>query len=118
LWPLFLWHDGNLSLNFPMESGMSHQDTDGHIDSAAHHQALKAALDWLLASAKLADSVFRKDCSWTQKALIFTAILWAWSDETSLTQRFFLARKVVMAMGILARIPATSYQAFLKMLTT
>ena len=46
------------------------------------------------------------------------AILWAWSDEKSLTERFFHARKVVIAMGILARMPAATYQAFLKMLTT
>lgn len=46
------------------------------------------------------------------------AILWAWSDEKSLTKRFSHARKVVIAMDILARIPAATYQAFLKMLTT
>jgi hypothetical protein len=97
---------------------MSHQDTDGHTGSPAHHQALKEALDWLLASARLSDLAFRKDCSWTPKGLIFMAILWAWSDEKSLTQRFFHARKVVMAMGFLTRIPAASYQAFLKILTT
>lgn len=97
---------------------MSHQDTDGHTDSAAHHQALKRALDWLLASARLSDLSFREECSWTTKGLIFMAILWAWSDEKSLTQRFSHARKVVMAMGILTRIPAATYQAFIKMLTT
>jgi hypothetical protein len=111
-------HSGNISLNYPMESGMSHQDTDGLTCSTPHHQDLKAALDWLWASARLSDLAFRKDCSWTPKGLIFMAILWAWSDEKSLTQRFFHARKVVMAMGILTRIPAATYQAFLKMLTT
>jgi hypothetical protein len=97
---------------------MSHQDTVGHTDSAAHHQALKVALDWLLAAARLSDRAFRGDCSWTPKGLIFMAILWAWSDEKSLTRRFSHARKVVMAMGILTRIPAATYQAFLKMVTT
>lgn len=97
---------------------MSHQDTVGHTSSSPHHQALNAALDWLLVAARLSDLAFRGDCSWTPKGLIFTAILWAWSDEKSLTRRFSLARKVVMAMGVLARIPATTYQAFLKMLTT
>jgi hypothetical protein len=119
LWPLFLLlQDGNISLNFPMESGMSHQDTDGLTGSVVNHQALKQALDWLLASAKLSGLTFRGDCSWTSKALVFTAFLWAWSDEKTLTERFFLARKVVMAMAILTRAPATSYQAFLKMLKT
>jgi Transposase DDE domain len=101
-----------------MESGMSHQDTDGHTVSAAHHQALKQALDWLLKSARLSELAFREDCSWTPKGLIFLAILWAWSDEKSLTQRFFHARKVVMAMDVLSRIPAATYQAFIKMLMT
>ena len=99
-----------------MGSGMSHQDRDGHTASAPHHQALKQALDRLLDSARLSDVAFRGDCSWTPKGLIFTAILWAWSDEKTLTERFFLARRVVMAMGILTRLPATSYQAFVKML--
>jgi Transposase DDE domain len=101
-----------------MESGMSHQDTDGHTVSTAHHQDLKQALDWLLESARLSELAFREDCSWTPKGLIFMAILWAWSDEKSLIQRCFHARKVVMAMGILNRIPAATYQAFLKMLRT
>jgi Transposase DDE domain len=95
---------------------MSHQDSDVHTDSVAHHQALKRALDWLFAPVSLSDLAFREDCSWTPKGLIFMAILWAWSDEKSLTRRFSLARKVVMAMGILERIPAASYQAFMKLL--
>jgi hypothetical protein len=118
LWSLFLLHGRNISLNYPRESGMSHQDTVGHTGSAAHHQALKRTLDWLLASAKLSDLTFRGDCSWTPRGLIVMAILWAWSDEKTLTKRFSHARKVVIAMGILARIPAATYQAFLKILTT
>src|SRR3954447_15694192 len=97
---------------------MSHQGTNGLTCSTPHHQALKRSLDWLLASARLSDLAFRGDCSWTPKGVIFVAILWAWSDEMSLTKRFFLARKVVIAMDILARAPAATYQAFLKMLTT
>jgi len=107
-----------VGLNHPKESGMSHQDTDGNTASSPHHQALKQALDWLVKSAGRSDLVFREECTWTSKGLIFTAILWAWSDEKTLTDRFFLARKVVVAMEILARIPATSYEAFLKTLRT
>ena len=93
---------------------MSHQGTDGLTCSTPHHQDLKRSLDWLLASARLSDLTFRGDCSWTPTGLIFMAILWAWSDEKSLTKRFSHARKVVIAMGILARVPAATYQAFLK----
>jgi hypothetical protein len=107
-----------VGLNHPKESGMSHQDTDGNTASSPHHQALKQALDWLVKSAGRSDLVFREECTWTPRGLIFTALLWAWSDEKTLTDRFFLARKVVVAMEILARIPATSYEAFLKTLRT
>src|SRR5688572_24256688 len=99
-----------------MDSGMSHQDTDGHTASPPHPQALGQALDWLLEPARLSDVGFRPECTWTPKGLIFAAILWAWSDEKTLTARFALARKVVAAMAILPRLPATTYQAFLKML--
>jgi hypothetical protein len=101
-----------------MESDMSHQDTDGHTASAPHHQDLQETLDWLLNGAPLSEVTFRPECTWTPKALIFTALLWAWSDEKTLTERFFLARKVVVAMAILRLWPATTYQAFLKMLKT
>jgi hypothetical protein len=97
---------------------MSHQGTNGLTCSTPHHQALKRSLDWLLASATLSGLTFRGECSWTPKGLVFMAILWAWSDEKSLTKRFSHARKVVIAMDILARIPAATYQAFIKMLTT
>src|SRR5208337_5093236 len=105
-----------VALNHPKESGMSHQDTDGLTASVPNHQALKQALDCLLASACLSNVAFREDCSWTPKGLIIAAILWVWSDEKTLSDRFLLARKVVMAMATLTRMPATSYQAFLKML--
>jgi hypothetical protein len=101
-----------------MESGMSHQDAVRLTDSTPHHQALKDALDWLFPPPTVAGVRFRDDCTWTPKGLTFAAILWAWSDEKTLTERFFLARKVVVAMTILARKPAATYQAFLKLLRT
>jgi hypothetical protein len=101
-----------------MESGMSHQDTDRHSGYVPQHQALKQALDWLLNEAPLSNVRFRKDCSWTPKALIFTAILWAWSDEKTLVDRFSVARAIVVAMKILSQPPAETYQALLKMLKT
>ena len=95
---------------------MSHQGTDRLTGSVVNHQALKQALDWLLESARFSGLAFRGDCTWSPKAFISTAILWACSGEKTLTERFFMARKIVVVMGILTRTPATSYQAFLKML--
>src|SRR5947208_13991213 len=87
-------------LNHPLDSAMSHQAPLGHTAAAPHHQALKQALDWLVEPAPLADVTFRPECTWTPKGLIVAALLWAWSDEKTLTERFALARKVVAALAI------------------
>src|SRR5260370_10778239 len=109
---------------------MSHQDRDGRTSSRFHFQALRDALLWLFDTADLSAIAFREDCSWSARGLIFTALLWSWSDEKGLKQRFFTARKIcVKALGKLAlgtrkgkkgqaQQPAGTYQAFLKMLRT
>ena len=97
---------------------MSHRDTDGHTALPRQLQDLKRALDWLAAPADLAGVAFRRDCSWTPTALTFAALLWSWSGEKALVERFALARKAVALMAILPRPPATTYQAFLKVLRT
>lgn len=95
---------------------MSHQDTDGLTAPPLQLQDLRRSLGRLADPADLAGIAFRRDCSWTPKALIFAAVLWSWSDERTLTDRVALARKAVALMGILSRAPATTYQAFLKLL--
>lgn len=97
---------------------MSHQDTDGLTALPQQLQDLKRTLDWLVGSSGPAGVAFRRDCTWSPTGLIFAAILWSWSDERTLTERFSLARKAVALMAILPRPPATTYQAFLKMLRT
>jgi hypothetical protein len=102
----------------PTELAMSHQDPTSHTAPSAHHQALKQAPDRLLAPAALAGIRFRPDCTWTPRASIFTALLWAWSDEKALTDRFVTAPKLVVWMVRLTREPAATNQAFLKGLKT
>lgn len=95
---------------------MPHQDQTVHTEPPAHHQDLKAVLDWLLAGVDLSGAGFRDLCTWTPQGLTSAALLWAWSGETALTERFTWARKIaVVALG-LGTLPATTYQAFLKML--
>jgi hypothetical protein len=109
---------------------MSHQDRDGRTSFRFHFQALKDALLWLFRDADLSAIQFRDDCSWSVLGLIFTALLWAWSDEKTLRDRFLTARKICLkalgksAQGMQkgqkgkARKPAGTYQAFMKMLRT
>jgi hypothetical protein len=97
---------------------MSHQDTVGDTGSGPHHQELRRVLEWLVTGADLTAIQFRKDCSWTPWGLVFAAILWAWSDQNTLTRRAGQARTIVNATGVQSAVPAKSYQAFLKILRT
>jgi hypothetical protein len=109
---------------------MSHQDRDGRTSFPCHLQALKDALLWLLKAGDLSAIQFRDDCTWSPLGLIFAALLWTWSDEKTLKERFSIARKICFkalgrsALGPrkykkgTARMPAGSYQAFMKILRT
>ena len=95
---------------------MSHQDTARDIGSSYSHQELREAIDWLLAGASLSGVKFRDDSSWTPLRLIAAALLWAWSDEKTLSDRFAVACKIVSRGWRLKNPLASSYQAFTKML--
>ena len=95
---------------------MSHQDTAGDNGSSYSHQELREAIDWLLSGASLAGVQFRDDSSWTPLRLIAAALLWAWSDEKTLADRFDTARRIVARGWRLKNPLAMSYQAFTKML--
>lgn len=95
---------------------MSHQDNRRDNESAYNHQDLRRAIDWLLAGAVFSGATFRDDSSWTPQRLIAVALLWAWSDEKTLKDRFATARKIVIRAWDLPDPLATSYQAFTKML--
>jgi Transposase DDE domain len=101
---------------------MSHQDRDGHTVSSYNFQALQDAMQWLLPSASVFSIGFRADCTWSVLGLVYTALLWVWSDQDTITGRFATARKIcIKVLGRLARgqggkVLATSYQAFMKML--
>lgn len=95
---------------------MSHQDQGRNTANPYNHQALRVALDWLLARVVWSGIEFRQDCRWSPASLARTALLWVWSDEKTLTERFAVAVKIArLADGEPDR-PTTSYQAFTKML--
>jgi hypothetical protein len=90
---------------------MPHQDTTCPTASAPHHQDLKVVLDALLQHADLSTIHFRTLCTWTPLSLIVAALLWAWSDEPTLTTRFATARKIAIRTLGLNGLTATTYQA-------
>lgn len=92
---------------------MSHQDQDGRV----HYNAafLQTALQWLLGKS-LAGISFREDCTWLPVQLASAAMLWVWSDELTLGERFVTARKVSALLYQPQREFGESYQCFLKLL--
>src|SRR5207249_4511633 len=97
------------------DSGMSHQDQDGR-KVGFNYQYLRRALDWLLRTAIFSSLTFRDDCTWTAQTLASAALLWAWSDEATLVERFQAARRIVQCLFPWQQEPAGSYQAFTKLL--
>lgn len=95
---------------------MPHQDPIRPTESHPHHQDLKIVLDWLLAGTDFSDARFRDLCTWTPHGLTSAALLWAWSDETTLTMRFESARTIAIWAFGLTELAARTYQAFLKLL--
>ena len=100
----------------PKGFGMSHQDQDGRTCFRFHHQALLAAIRWLWDSVAFDRLRLRQDCTWSARALATAGLLWAWSDELTLSDRFTKARQMTMRMLRLSTVPAGTYQAFLKRL--
>jgi hypothetical protein len=93
-----------------------HQDKGRDSVAAYNHQALQESVDWILTGATLSAVTFRKECRWSPGSLIATALFWVWSDEKTLKDRFATARKIAQRALHLSKAPASSYQAFTKML--
>ncbi len=95
---------------------MAHQDRGRKSARCTHAHDLHQALRWLLAGVSLSGITFRFNCTWTPRSLVFAGLLWAWSDEQTLLDRFATARKIIMNLFGVQHQPATSYQAFTKVL--
>ena len=94
---------------------MSHQDKDRDQVCFNYHY-LRQALEWLLPARCFSAISFREDCTWTPGQLAAAALLWAWSDEATLGERFQTARKIVQCLFLRQQEPAGSYQAFMTLL--
>lgn len=77
---------------------------------------IKQCLRWLFAGINWSTIAFRDDCRWTPKLLAGAALLWAWSDEETLTERFRTVRKIATYLDGGQQQLGKSYQAFTKML--
>lgn len=87
-----------------------------HQDSRKNSAYLSEALQWLLPKSMRFDKELRSDCSWTFAWLIKMALLWAWSAEQKMTQRFTCAQRLVMHLQADQAKVSTSWQAFAELL--
>jgi Transposase DDE domain len=90
---------------------MPHQDHG----RSAEAPAIAEALDWLVTPQLFGRLSFRKGCWWTPRALAQAALLWAWGEETALTDRFVTARQTIARL-VDGQHESVSYQAFVKLL--
>ena len=95
---------------------MAHQDQGRNGSECSHACDLHTALRWLIGGVSLCGIALRPDCTWTPETLVFAALLWAWSDEKTLLERFATARKIIINCYGEQQKPAGSYQAFIKLL--
>jgi len=95
---------------------MVHQDQGRRGAERTCADDLFQALRWITAKVKWSEIRFRKDATWTARALVWAAVLWAWSDEKTLGDRFATARKITRRGFPRQDEPAKSYQAFTKLL--
>lgn len=95
---------------------MSHQDQGRSNGTVFHFQALQQAISWLWQDIEFGELRLRDDCTWSARALATAALLWSWSDELSLGDRFKKARQITCKVLKIRKPPASSYQAFLKLL--
>jgi hypothetical protein len=77
---------------------------------------LRLALSWLLRGIDWSPIKLREDCTWTASLLATTALLWAWSDELTLIDRFVAVRRIVLHLFPQTWEVANTYQGFTKIL--
>jgi len=94
---------------------MSHRDS-ASAGVRLNVDLLKSALLWLLAGVDWSPIDWRRECTWSPRLFAITALLWAYSDEATLVERFRTARKIALLMFFVQEKIASTYQAFTKVL--
>ena len=90
---------------------MSHQDLGLGSEGTKFGGQLCEAVRWLVTPDAFSGIRFREDCTWTPWLLVAAALVWVWSAEPTLTERFETARSVVQEAFAVQHEFAGSYQA-------
>lgn len=95
---------------------MPHQDTRS--DIVINHRTLKQVVDLLLVPALFAGMKTKAEAAWKPRMLATAALVWVWSNEMTLGERFEQAKRIVGRIFRWHSPPGNSYQGFVKMLRT
>ncbi len=85
-------------------------------ENIVNHQTLRDALNWAMPASSFGMCRVGVNTFWKARMLVFAAVLWVWSDDSTLAKRFTAARKLVIKMFPWQEKPGTSYQGFIKAL--
>jgi len=96
---------------------MSHQDGKSQQKIIANYESLQEAIAWLLPPAVFANMPVRKGSKWKPRLLAIAALLWAFSDHTTLTGRFIQTSNIIKRMFCGQQETGSSYRGFMKMLS-
>lgn len=78
---------------------------------------LRSTINYLLGDADWSAIRWRQDCTWgTPHLLVSACLLWAWGDQTRISDCFETARKIALTAFPQSQAVAHSYQAFTKLL--
>ena len=78
---------------------------------------LKLAMEFLLRDTNWGTINWRTDCTWgSPRLLTIVALLWVWSDEKLVADRFSTARRIALTMYPQSPKVAESFQGFMKLL--
>jgi Transposase DDE domain len=79
-------------------------------------ETLRAAVAWAVDRQIFANLKLHGNTGWQISHLILLAVIWVWSNDTTLTRAFAEARR--WSLDVLGRAALGSYQGFIKALTT
>ena len=94
---------------------MSLRDRTQHRTITPAARDLHRVFRWLLDESDVHQLPLRSDCGFTPRGLVIAILLWAFSDESTLTHGFHAAREIARTVlrGGVPRV--ISYQAFMRL---
>jgi hypothetical protein len=92
------------------------KDARKKIQQPMNGEALRAAVAWILDTKIFTNLRLHGNTSWLIDDLILLAVVWVWSDDSTLTKAFVEARHWMLQ--VVGRVAVDSYQGLLKALVT